>query len=139
MDNAMSPTKPYFIRSLHEWIIDNNCTPYLLVDTADERCVVPTQFVRDGMIVLNLAPAAVKALQMGNDFILFSARFGGVAHEITVPVGSVRAIYAKENGRGLAFEEESVQSAPPTQTSEPADHAATTPKAKSPPRLTIVK
>lgn len=135
----MSPTKPYFIRALYDWILDNACTPYLLVDTADSRCVVPTQFVRDGSIVLNLAPAAVKGLELGKEFVMFNARFGGVSKEITVPIGSIRAIYAKESGRGLAFEDEA-----PDGPDAPADLTQAEPpaagsKAKSPPRLTIVK
>jgi stringent starvation protein B len=136
----MIPTKPYFIRALYDWIVDNTCTPYLLVNASDSRCVVPVQFVRDGMIVLNLAPAAIKALQMGNEFIMFSARFGGVAHEITVPIDSVRAIYAKENGRGLAFEEDAAEDKKTVAgDAEEAPRIEPEPKAKSPPRLTIVK
>ncbi len=136
----MTPTKPYFIRALYDWIVDNACTPYLLVNTADSRCVVPTQFIRDGAIVLNLAPAAVKGLELGGEFIMFSARFSGVSQEITVPVTAVRAIYAKENGRGLAFEDEAVDSAEVTSDTSPAvARGSTEPKPKSPPRLTIVK
>jgi len=134
----MSPTKPYFIRALYDWIVDNGSTPYLLVDTSDTRCVVPVQFVRDGMIVLNLAPAAIKDLQMGNDFVMFSARFGGVSHDITVPVSSIRAIYAKESGRGLAFEEE-VADVRAAGDGSSSNEVATAPKSKQPPRLTIVK
>lgn len=137
----MTPTKPYFIRALYDWIVDNACTPYLLVNTADSRCVVPTQFIRDGAIVLNLAPAAVKGLELGREFIMFNARFSGVSQEITVPIAAVRAIYAKENGRGLAFEDEVAEAeaevtADATQ-GEQRGGAGT--KAKSPPRLTIVK
>lgn len=138
----MSPTKPYFIRALYDWILDNACTPYLLVDTADSRCVVPTQFVREGSIVLNLAPAAIKGLELGKEFVMFNARFGGVSQEITVPIGSIRAIYAKESGRGLAFEDEAPDG--PDAPDAPSDLTQAEPpaagsKAKSPPRLTIVK
>jgi stringent starvation protein B len=136
----MTPTKPYFIRALYDWIVDNACTPYLLVNTADSRCVVPTQFIRDGAIVLNLAPAAVKGLELGGEFIMFSARFSGVSQEITVPIGAVRAIYAKENGRGLAFEDEAVETAEVLPDTPPTEmRSSTEPKTKSPPRLTIVK
>ena len=136
----MTPTKPYFIRALYDWIVDNGCTPYLLVNTADRRCVVPTQFIRDGAIILNLAPAAVKGLELGGEFIMFNARFSGVSQEITVPIAAVRAIYAKENGRGLAFEDEASDAAGVTLDTPPTDmRSSTEPKAKSPPRLTIVK
>ena len=135
----MSPTKSYFIRALYDWIVDNACTPYLLVNTADSRCVVPTQFIRDGAIVLNLAPAAVKGLELGREFIMFNARFSGVAQEITVPIGSVRAIYAKENGRGLAFEDEAMEATEVTTDAQQAESREVETKAKSPPRLTIVK
>ncbi len=136
----MTPTKPYFIRALYDWIVDNACTPYLLVNTADSKCVVPTQFIRDGAIVLNLAPAAVKGLELGREFIMFNARFSGVSQEITVPIAAVRAIYAKENGRGLAFEDEAAETADVTSDAPPAEmRSNAAPKAKSPPRLTIVK
>lgn len=135
----MSPTKPYFIRALYDWITDNGCTPHLLVDASDSRCVVPTQFVRGGTIVLNLAPAAVKGLELGTEFVMFSARFGGVSYEITVPVGAIRAIYAKENGRGLAFEEEAVAAGAASVPGRGEPEIAAEPKTKSPPRLTIVK
>lgn len=143
----MSPTKPYFVRALYDWIVDNGCTPYLLVDASVDDCVVPAQFVRDGMIVLNLAPAAVKALELGNAYVMFSARFGGVSHDITVPLAAIRAIYAKENGRGLAFEDEAqaaVDSA--AQPAAPSTGDGDTPedpggkrRKPTPPRLTIVK
>ena len=138
----MSSTKPYFIRALYDWIVDNALTPYLLVDTADPVCVVPTQFVQDGKIVLNLAPSAVTSLQLGTDFVMFGARFGGVAYEITVPLGSVRAIYAKENGHGLSFEDEAGAEATGTAlltTAQAEPDAEKKPAAKKPPRLTIVK
>lgn len=143
----MSPTKPYFVRALYDWIVDNGCTPYLLVDASVDDCVVPVQFVKDGMIVLNLAPAAVKALELGNAYVMFSARFGGVSQDITVPLAAIRAIYAKENGRGLAFEDEAQavrESAELSETSSTDDgNTPEDPGGKrrkpAPPRLTIVK
>ena len=98
-------TKPYLIRAIHEWCCDNGFTPYIAV-IADERARVPREFVRDGQIVLNIGYEATGHLSIANDGITFQARFGGVAREIYVPIGNVSAIYAKENGSGMAFEPE---------------------------------
>ena len=102
----MTPTRPYLIRALHAWILDNGLTPHLVVEVGDERVKVPRQFVKDGSIVLNLSPSAVRDLNLGNDFISFSARFGGVAHSVVFPVSAARMIFARENGRGMALPEE---------------------------------
>lgn len=99
-------TKPYLIRAIHEWCCDNNYTPYIAV-IADGRARVPREFVRDGQIVLNIGYEATGHLKIANDGISFQARFGGVAREISVPIRNVAAIYAKENGAGMAFEPES--------------------------------
>lgn len=96
-------TKPYLLRAIWEWCCDNGFTPYIAVEV-DERTRVPREFVRDGQIVLNLGPDATKKLLIGNDFIDFQARFGGVARDLSVPVERVSAIYARENGAGMAFE-----------------------------------
>ena len=95
-------TRPYLIRALYEWCTDNGFTPYLAV-TVDDSVRVPREYVKDGQIVLNLGLEATSALQLGNDFIEFKARFGGTAREIVVPVHQVSAIYARENGQGMAF------------------------------------
>ena len=96
-------TKPYFLRALYEWCVDQGFTPYVAVQV-DARTLVPRQYVRDGQIVLNLGPDAVQNLHMGNDFITCQARFGGVAQSLSIPVANVAAIYARENGQGMAFE-----------------------------------
>lgn len=96
-------TKPYLLRALWEWCCDNGFTPHIAVDV-DERTRVPREFVKDGQIVLNLGPDATNKLLIGNDFIEFQARFGGVARELSVPVDRISAIYARENGAGMAFE-----------------------------------
>ena len=98
-------TKPYMIRAIHEWCCDNGFTPYIAV-VVDERTRVPREFVRDGQIVLNVGYDATGHLNIANDGITFQARFGGVARDISVPIGNVVAIYAKENGAGMAFEPE---------------------------------
>jgi len=96
-------TKPYLLRAIWEWCCDNGFTPHIAVEV-DERTRVPREFVRGGQIVLNLGPTATSKLQIGNDFIDFQARFNGVARELSVPVERVSAIYARENGAGMAFE-----------------------------------
>lgn len=108
----MTSSKPYLIRALFDWIVENGCTPHLLVETSDERVRVPTQYVKDGAIVLNIAPGAVRDLQLGNDFISFNARFGGVAHDVIFPVSAARMIYARENGQGMSLPEEQSDSGP---------------------------
>jgi stringent starvation protein B len=95
-------TRPYLIRALHEWCADNGFSPYIAVQV-DASVRVPMEFVKNGEIVLNVSMEATSSLKLGNDFIEFKARFGGVAREIIVPVSHVIAIYARENGQGMAF------------------------------------
>ncbi len=97
-----SSTRPYLIRALYEWCTDNGFTPFIAV-LVDDAVRVPNEYVKDGEIVLNISFDATSALQLGNDFIEFKGRFGGVAREILVPVDHVLAIYARENGQGMAF------------------------------------
>ena len=98
-----SSTKPYLLRAIYEWCTDNGFTPYVAV-LVDAQTRVPMQFVKNGEIVLNISFDATSALKMDNDRIHFSARFGGVSREISVPVENVIAIYARENGQGMAFD-----------------------------------
>lgn len=95
-------TKPYLLRALYEWCTDNGFTPHIAV-RVDNQTRVPRQFVRDGEIVLNISFEATSQLQMGNELIEFNARFSGKSHKIEVPVANVLAIYARENGQGMAF------------------------------------
>ncbi|MFN3436578.1 MAG: ClpXP protease specificity-enhancing factor [Acidovorax sp.] len=95
-------TRPYLIRALYEWCTDNGLTPYVAV-RVDDSVQVPREYVKDGEIVLNISFDATSSLQLGNEFIEFKARFGGKPREILVPVGRVIAIYARENGQGMAF------------------------------------
>jgi stringent starvation protein B len=96
-------TKPYLLRALFEWCVDNGYTPYLAVKV-DSRTQVPAEYVKGGEIVLNISPNAVHKLQMGNELIEFSARFGGVARQISLPVANVYALYAHETGHGMTFD-----------------------------------
>lgn len=101
---TMGSSRPYIARALYEWILDNDCTPYILVDATRRGVEVPGEFVRDGQIVLNISPSAVRALLIGNDAVTFDGRFGGEALTITVPADALMAIYARENGQGMVFE-----------------------------------
>ncbi|MFN3919158.1 MAG: ClpXP protease specificity-enhancing factor [Methylohalobius sp.] len=109
----MTSLRPYLIRALYDWIVDNAMTPYILVDAEREGVNVPHQYVQKGKIVLNLKPEAVANLSLGNETIDFKARFGGVPLQVQVPVNAVLAIYAKETGQGMIFEEET-DSTPPS-------------------------
>ncbi|PPD42867.1 MAG: ClpXP protease specificity-enhancing factor [Methylobacter sp.] len=118
----MTPLKPYLIRSIYEWIIDNNLTPHLLVDALHNDAVLPQQFVNDGKIVLNIRPQAIEALSLGNEEIHFNARFSGKPMHIIVPIAAVLAIYAKENNKGMGFDQEEYQDAggePPPEKKPP--------------------
>ena len=125
----MTTSRPYLLRAIHEWILDNEMTPHLLVDMEGEGVDVPAQQGQNGKIVLNISPNAVEGLVLGNDAIGFSARFGGISTEVYVPVESVLAIYAKENGRGMVFIEDG-------DDTDPADSG---PKPGKRPALKIVK
>jgi len=114
-----SSTRPYLIRALYEWCTDNGFTPFIAV-LVDENVRVPNEFVKDGEIVLNISFDATSALKLGNEYIEFKGRFGGVARDILVPVDRVLAIYARENGQGMAFPmlASSAQSSQETQHTE---------------------
>lgn len=115
----MTSLKPYLIRAIYEWIVDNNLTPHLLVDVSHSDAVVPMAFVEDGKIVLNIRPEAVHSLSLGNDTIQFSARFSGKSMQIVIPVAAVLAIYAKENGKGMIFDHDENDDAPPPEKKPP--------------------
>ncbi len=100
--SGTTSTRPYLIRALYEWCTDNGLTPYVAV-RVDDTVRVPREYVKDGEIVLNISMDATSALKLGNDYIEFKARFAGVARDIMVPLGRVMAIYARENGQGMAF------------------------------------
>lgn len=104
-DITMTPSRPYLIRALYEWISDNGLTPYIVVDVSDERVRVPRESVKDGQIVLNIAARAVGQFSWDNDSLAFSARFGGVSRNLHVPMSSILSIYARENGAGMIFAE----------------------------------
>ena len=118
MNVHLPSTKPYLIRAIHQWCCDNGFTPYLAV-AVDARTRVPREHVRDGRIVLNVGYDATAHLCMDNDSISFQARFSGVARDISIPIGNVSAIYARENGAGMAFEPEDETASTATASSAP--------------------
>ena len=103
----MTPNKPYLLRALYDWIIDNGLTPHLVVDAQAEGVNVPQQAVQEGRLVLNIAPQATRKLELGNESLSFQARFGGVSREVFLPIDAVTAIYARENGQGMMFARDS--------------------------------
>ncbi|MBW8757593.1 MAG: ClpXP protease specificity-enhancing factor [Burkholderiales bacterium] len=117
-----SSTRPYLIRALHDWCTDNGFTPYLAVHV-DRSVQVPMEYVKNNEIVLNVGFEATSGLKLGNDFIEFRARFGGMARDILVPVDHVVAIYARENGQGMAFPMPTAESEAPAATSAPVSHS----------------
>lgn len=128
----MTSSKPYFVRGLYAWIVDNNCTPYLLVDASLNGVIVPTEFVKDGQIVLNIAPGAVVDFHLSDDAIHFNARFSGKPIDVWVPMPAVLGIYAKENGQGMMFE-------PSPPGPDPDPNATTGGGVPKKPTLTVVK
>lgn len=128
-------TKPYMVRAIHEWCVDNGCTPHLLV-AVDSHTRVPMAYVKNGEIVLNVNYSATKDLQMDNEAITFSARFGGVSQHLYVPMHAVKGIFARENGQGMFFEIGAPAEASEAKEVAPEDKIAI--KSKKP-TLTIVK
>ena len=102
----MTSSRPYLLRAFYEWIVDNNATPYVVVNADFPDAHVPLQYVENGRIVLNISPGAVRSLLIANDHVEFNARFGGAPFDVYAPIKAITAIYAKENGRGMVFKEE---------------------------------
>ena len=126
----MTPSKPYLVRALYEWILDNDSTPYILVDTSSDQVLIPSGIASDGQVVLNLAPTAIQNLEMTNEHVSFSARFNGVVEDLYCPISSLMAIYARENGEGMMF--------PPEESDTVTDSSAEDEKPKGP-TLTVIK
>jgi len=128
----MTSTRPYLLRALHEWMLDNGLTPQIVVDARSDEVQVPRQFVEDGRIVLNISPGAVRQLALGNERVEFMARFSGTPFQVSLPTDSVLAIVARENGTGMSFAAETTATddGPP----EPGP-----PRPGKGPRLKVVK
>lgn len=112
LNETMTSSRPYLIRAIYQWIVDNDMTPHVLVDASQQTVQVPREYVENGKIVLNVSPMAVQDLTLGNEEIAFNARFGGNPMTVLVPVAQVLAIYARENGQGMVFGEEQTPSPP---------------------------
>ena len=137
---TMTSSRPYLVRALYEWLVDNELTPFLLVNALKEGVQVPSAFIEDDKIILNISPSAVTGLMLGNDEVLFSARFSGQAMDLSVPIDAILAIYAKENSQGMIFNEEGPTDMPPSGGSDSADGGKEpSPAAKKRPSLKIVK
>lgn len=132
-------TKPYMIRAIHEWCVDNSLTPHLLV-AVNAQTRVPMAYVKDGEIVLNVNYSATKDLHIDNEAIVFSARFGGVSQNLYIPIGAVKGVFARENGQGMFFEPEVADDVMPAEASlNKAEKAEALPSEKRKPTLKIVK
>ncbi len=131
------PTTPYLIRAIHEWCTDSGLTPHLTVKV-DAATRVPMEYVKNGEIVLNIGAAATHRLTIDNDVIRFSARFGGVSRECSIPVEAVSAIFARENGQGISFEPQSADATTAADVPRPPDEPPT-PPAGGKPKLQVIK
>jgi len=110
----MTSSRPYLLRAFYDWIVDNNATPYIVVDADLPGVDVPREYIENGRIVLNISPSAARDLVLENDRVVFNARFSGVPYDIYIPIRAITAVYAKENGRGMVFKEEEGEDFPPT-------------------------
>ena len=135
----MTPSRPYLMRALNEWILDNECTPYVLVDASLPGVQVPEDYVNNGQIVLNISPGAVKTLHIDGNGLSFNARFGGVPIDIYVPMVAILAIYAKENGQGMVFGSEAGAPDPNQPPEPPKPEPASKSEKGSRPSLKVVK
>lgn len=128
----MTSSRPYLLRAMYEWIVDNGMTPYVLVDTTNDQVMIPRQYEEDGRIVLNISPAAVQSLDIGLQALNFDARFDGSSMDVYVPMEYILAIYTRENGQGMLFADEDI---PPAGGDDPQDNSGIHKK----PNLRVVK
>lgn len=134
---AMTSNRPYLLRALNQWIIDNQMTPQLVINAEVPAVIVPKNYVNDGKIILNIAPKAVQSLEITNHSISFYASFGGLPGEVFVPMSAVVAIYARETGRGMVFGEDEDEGGPPPFVAQPTTTSGSSTNSK--PKLKIVK
>ncbi len=127
--------RPYLLRAMHEWISDSGYTPHVIVDALRAGVEVPSAYIKDGKIVLNLSMTATQRLQLKNDGIEFDARFAGVAHHVRVPMAAVLGVYARETGEGMIFSDTETEPSPPAST--PTERAGSTDSRRA--KLTVVK
>lgn len=135
----MTSSRPYLLRAIYEWIVDNGSTPHIVVAAEMDSVQVPRQFVENGVIVLNVAPSAVRDLELGNDRVSFSARFAGSAQYVSVPMAAIQAIYARENGQGMVLSEHGDDAADGSSDNEAESQQRTEPTAPRPSHLKVIK
>ena len=136
----MSSSRPFRIRALYEWILENDCTPYILVNAFADGVEVPQEHVKDGQIILNISPSAVQSLLVENQSLEFNGRFAGIPTRVYVPMQAVMGIYAKENGQGMVFDSESGNpEPPPAPDSGGSDKPKPSSSSKNKPGLRVVK
>ncbi|MBT8048133.1 MAG: ClpXP protease specificity-enhancing factor [Xanthomonadales bacterium] len=133
MTGEMTSNRPYLLRALYEWIADNSMTPHILVEAGAEGVDVPDQAVQKGKVILNIDQAAVRELDIGNEWLIFKARFSGSDYRVTVPIEAVLAIYSKENGQGMMFAQDDEDGPPMNPDDGPGE------KPGKRPHLKIVK
>jgi len=131
--------RPYLLRAMHEWIVDNEQTPHVIVDATSPGVAVPAQFVQDGKIILNLSMEAANGLQLGNESVQFRGRFAGAVHEVHVPVGAILCIYARETGQGMVFGEAEPPPETPPVPPSPAPPSGADPARRGKAALKVVK
>jgi stringent starvation protein B len=137
-DAPVRSRRPYLLRAMHEWITDSMQTPHLVVDAAFQGVDVPRQYVQSGKIILNVSHNATSALNLGNDFVSFRARFGSSTHDVSVPIAAVLGIYARETGQGMIFSEADAPPPQPPQASPDTTASGNEPK-RAKPTLKVVK
>ena len=123
-------TKPYLIRAIYEWSLDNELTPQVLVSVDQPEVEVPREYSKDGQIVLNLHPQSIRHLELGNEYVMFSARFAGKPFEVIIPVAAVLAVYARENGQGIVFQADGSGMTPPPEDQPQDTESTETPEKK---------
>ena len=136
---TMNSSRPYVIRALYEWILDNDCTPYILVNAYHSGVEVPQEHVKDGQIILNISPLAVKELEIDKDAVSFDGRFAGIQKHVRVPIQGVLGIYAKENGQGMIFDNDGDGETPAPSPSEKKGSERAAPVTRKKPSLRVVK
>jgi stringent starvation protein B len=136
VEGAVVSRRPYLLRAMHEWISDSGRTPHVIVDALRPSVEVPTAYIKDGKIVLNLSTSATQRLQITNDWIEFDARFAGVVHHVRVPMVAVLGVYARETGEGMVFSEVEKEPTPPEPPNQPDKSSSSEPRRA---KLTLVK
>lgn len=144
MSTAMTSSRPYLVRALYEWILENACTPHIVVNALLDEVEVPLEHVKDGQIVLNISPVAVQNLDIDDHYLSFSGRFAGIPRSVLVPMPALLGIYARENGQGMMFEGAPEPDAPgpkpaPEESSPDAGAKVGSSAAHKKPALRIVK